>query len=228
MPLPNTVVAQSKWVTAQNPNHWLTAEELIVFDAWRSEKRKAEWLAGRLAAKRLMLESFDLKPLNWQVGRAGAAPILIGSVIGFVLPDITLSLSHSEGTGAATFSQTHTEGSVGIDIQRIRPVHPGLCARVFTQDERQQLKVWFGSENDLAGMLLLWALKEAAIKARRQAWGRPLQNIEVTLSSPGFGVVSMEDDPPLTAQYERLGDWWVARVVRTYPATSRDPPETGR
>ena len=210
MPVPRTVIAQADWVAAQTLGHWLTGDELSVHRAWRSEKRKAEWLAGRLAAKRLMQEEWNLTPLNWQVGRDGLAP----AVIGADLPSIALSLSHSLGLGAATVSDTRTEGSAGIDIQHIRPVHPGLCARVFTDSERDQIAAQFGSQNDTAGMLLLWALKEAAIKARRQAWGRPMQSISVRLGAPGCAEIDMEDEPVFTAEYARLGDWWLARAVR--------------
>ncbi len=215
MPLPRTVIAKTvvvapDWVRAQAPSFWLTTEELGVYAAWASEKRKSEWLAGRLAAKKLLREQLGIRPLDWQIGRDGAAP----AIIGVDLPNAALSLSHSDGTGAATFSNTHAEGSAGIDIQRVRPVHPGLCARVFTPEERRQIAGQFGSENSAEGMLLLWALKEAAIKARRQVWGRPLQNICVRLGDPGFAEIDMEGEPVFTTQYERLGHWWLARAVR--------------
>jgi phosphopantetheinyl transferase len=212
MLLPHTVIAQAEWVTSQNPALWLTADEFDVYGTWRSEKRKAEWLAGRLAAKKLLWEEWGIEPRDWQIGRDGVAP----SVIGCDLPNITLSLSHSSGLGAATFSDPRTEGSAGIDIQHIRPVHPGLCARVFTQYEREQIAGYFGAEDDTAGMLLLWALKEAAIKARRLAWERPLQSIEVQLGDPGGAVIIMAGEAAMTAQYERLGDWWVARAIKPH------------
>jgi phosphopantetheinyl transferase len=210
MPLPKTVVVQPQWVTVQTPSLWLTPSERDVYAAWASEERKSEWLAGRLAAKKLLREELGLPPLDWQVGRDGVAPAIIGRD----LPSLTLSLSHSAGMGAATLSDTHAEGSAGIDVQRVRPVHPGLCARVFTPEERQQIAAQFGSEDSPDGMLLLWALKEAAIKARRQVWGRPLQNICVRLGHPGFAEIDTEGEPVFPAQYERLGNWWLARAVR--------------
>ncbi|MGI4788959.1 MAG: 4'-phosphopantetheinyl transferase family protein [Janthinobacterium lividum] len=209
MPLSQTVIAEPDWVRAQNPNLWLTLEEMAVLAAWNSEKRKAEWLAGRMAAKRLLLAELGIKPLDWQIGREGAAPAMVG----LVLPNITFSISHSEGLGAATLSDKLTEGSAGIDVQHVRPVHPGLCARVFSLGERQQIKEEFGSENDSAGMLLFWALKEAAIKARRLPWGRSLQSISVRLVSPGSSTIFMEGEPLMTARYAHIGGWWLARAV---------------
>jgi len=207
--LPRTVVVQPEWVRAQNPNLWLTPSERDVYTAWASEKRKSEWLAGRLAAKKLLWEEIGLAPLDWRIGRDGVAP----AIIGCGLP-VTLSLSHSDGLGAATFSDTRTEGSAGVDVQRVRPVHPGLCARVFTENERQQIAAQFGSEHSADGMLLFWALKEAAIKARRQAWGRSLQDIQVHLGGPDLGEVVIEGETAFMGQFVRLGAWWLARVVR--------------
>ena len=211
MPLPKTVVVQPEWIAAQTPSLWLTPTEMNIFAGWNSEKRRSEWLAGRLAAKKLLREELGIGPLDWQVGRDGVAPVIAGCD----LPRAALSLSHSGGLGAATVSDIHAEGSAGIDIQRIRPVHPGLCARVFTLNERRQIAAQFGSEDSPDGMLLLWSLKEAAIKARREAWSRSLQSISVRLGRSGFAEVDMDGEPRFPAQYERLGGWWLARAIKT-------------
>ncbi len=212
MPLPKTVIVQPGWVQAQDLNLWLTPSEINVFLGWNSGKRRSEWLAGRLAAKKLLRDELNLSPLDWQVGREGVAPAMTGCD----LPDLTLSLSHSDGIGVATYSHTRTEGSAGIDVQRVRPVHPGLCARVFTQSEREQIAAQFGSEDSADGMLLLWALKEAAIKTRRLPWERSLRGIAVHLEGT-TATITLETAQNLTADYTRLeeehGSWWLARAV---------------
>ncbi len=210
MPIKRTAVADAAWVAAQTPADWLTAGEVEIWEAWTSPQRRADWLAGRLAAKRLLREEFGVAPLSWSVGRDGVAP----AIIGHNRPGTLLSLSHSGGWGAATVSDWGTEGSVGVDLQRIRQVHPGLCARVFTPGERSQIATHFGAENDPAGMLLLWALKEAAIKARRRPWGQSLQSVAVHLGTIGYAEIEIDGEPTQTASYERLGDWWLARAVR--------------
>ncbi len=225
MPLRRTTIASSDWIAGQNPHDWLSEAEQAVYGGWRSETRRTEWLAGRLAAKRLLRDELGTLPLSWAVERDGVAPALGG----LHLPDTRLSLSHSGGWGAATLSDLRAEGSAGIDIQRIRPVHPGLCARVFSPDEREQIAAHFGAENSADGMLLLWALKEAAIKARRLPWVQSLQSIEVRLTGAGEGEIRLPHEPLMPARYERLGDWWLARAVRIHPASFLgDPPETGR
>lgn len=210
MPLPQTTIARPEWAAAQDPAHWLTAPELALYHALKSPKRRAEWLAGRLAAKRLVGEMFGLGPLAFAVGREGVAPCLLGPA----LPPLTLSLSHSHGLGAATLSDVGREGSAGIDAQHIRPVRDGLGGRVLTAGERGQIAARFGAEDDPAGMLLFWALKEAAIKARRAPWGLPLREIEARLAGDGHAVIQMTGEPPLSAAFERADGWWLARAVR--------------
>ena len=210
MPLPQTTIAHPEWVASQDPTKWLTVAELTVWVSWRSPKRRAEWLAGRLAAKKLVQDTFGLGPREFTIGREGDAPCLIGPV----LPTISLSLSHSAGLGAATLSDKRLEGTAGIDVQRVRLVHSGLGMRVFTAVERRQIAAHFGSEEDLEGMLLLWALKEAAIKARRTAWVHPLQEIEVRLTEGNMAMISMTGEEPMAAAYDWLDGWWLARAVR--------------
>ena len=213
-----TVTASRGWIAAQELRAWLTASEQSVFGGWRSETRRSEWLAGRLAAKLLLLEDLNILPLSWSVGRDGVAP----SLNGLDLPHTLLSLSHSGGIGAATLSDSRTEGSAGIDIQRIRPVHPGLCARVFTPAEQAQIAAHFGTEDSAKGMLLFWALKEAAIKARRLPWGQSLQSVEVRLTGAGESEIFLPGELPQIAQHEQHGDWWLARAVRTHSNKSAD------
>ncbi len=210
MLLPRTCVADAGWIAAQDPADWLTDAELTALDAWPPKTRRAEWLAGRLAAKRLLSEELEIAPLSWSVGRDGVAPTLGG----LALPHLCLSLSHSAGAGAATVSDIHAEGSAGIDIQRIRPVHPGLCARVFTARERTQIAERFGSQANYDGLLLLWSLKEAAIKSRRLPWPYALKSIEVCLTDAQRAAITLPGEPMLAAEYARWGEWWAARAVR--------------
>lgn len=210
MELPQTWVARPEWVAAQDPADWLSPAELTIWASWLSEKRRREWLAARLAAKRLLRESFGLDPLDCEIGKEGVAPL----VRGLGRSGVSLSLSHCAGLGAASWSDADLEGMVGVDAQWVRPVHPGLRGRVFRPDEQAQIAGRFGSGDDPAGLLLLWALKEAAIKARRVPWGRALRDVGVTLDGEGAATVNVTGEAPMTAAYVFLDGWWVARAVR--------------
>jgi len=210
MILPQTQIATPEWVKAQEITHWLTHEELEVSDVWASEKRRLEWRAGRLAVKRLLRDSFDLDPLEYTIEKRGVAPIVSRGL----LPHISLSLSHSHSLGAASWSDRNTEGVVGIDAQHVRPVHPGLLNRVFTLEEQSQIRLYFGSEDDPQGQLLLWAIKEAAIKSRCIPWERALREISATLTDVNKAVAHCAGEPTISVQMEWMEGWWLARAVR--------------
>jgi phosphopantetheinyl transferase len=213
MDIPRTLVAAPEWIAAQDPSHWLTSEELAGCLAPASSRRRVDRLAGRLALKRLLRQTFGVAPLSYVIGSDGPAPVLCrwpGPA------GLTVSLSHSAGRGAASWAWEDGEGAVGVDVQHIRPAHPGLAARVLTEGERTQA----------ADVLLFWALKEAAIKARRQPWGRALNEIVVTLGAErGAAGIVIPGEPPLAARYARRGDWWLARAVRRPPRPNPGEPE---
>ena len=220
MELPQTWVARPVWVAAQDPADWLSPAEMHVWAAWPSEKRRREWLAGRLAAKRLLREAFGLRPQDCEIGKEGVAPL----VHGLERVGVCVSLSHCAGLGAASWSDIGLEGAVGVDAQWVRPVHPGLRDRVFRPEEQAQVGERFGTSDAPAGLLLLWAIKEAAIKARRVPWGRALRDIVVTLGVDGAATVKIAGEAPMTAACTFLDGWWVARVVRPVEEKISPPP----
>lgn len=202
MELLQTRLAAPDWIAAQTLSHWLTPREIAACDLSPSPRRRADRLAGRLAAKRLLLETLGVAPLSCEIGSDGCAPIVIGPAHPW-----NLSLSHSAGIGAAAWAETATEGTVGMDVQRVRPIHPGLRARALNEDEQAQ---------DDTDTLLFWALKEAAIKARRRRWERALRDMTVTVhrGDAGSGTATIWDGAQtLTATWMRLGDVWLARAV---------------
>lgn len=210
MMLPQTQIATPEWVNSQDIIHWLTGAEIAMSELWTSEKRRLEWRAGRLAVKRLLRDSFDLDPLEYTIQKRGVAPIVSKGL----LPHISLSLSHSHGLGAASWSDRDRQGVVGIDAQHVRPVHPGLLHRVFTPEEQSQIRQNFGSEDDPQGQLLFWAIKEASIKARCAPWERALRELSVTLTGIHTAVAHCAGERAILVQTEWLEGWWLARAIR--------------
>jgi 4'-phosphopantetheinyl transferase EntD len=199
--LSQTLVAPAEWVFEQDYSKWLKPHEMALCSASPSLRRRADRIAGRLALKKLLRESFEISPLTYEIGSDGPAPALIDWL---GPPGLTVSLSHSMGTGAASWAWGVAQGIVGIDIQHIRSVHIGLSARVLAETERHQ-------QGDI---LLFWALKEAAIKARRQPWGRAMNEIIVTFLEAGTARIDIVREPPLMASYRQQEDWWLARVIK--------------
>lgn len=208
--LPQTSLAAPDWITAQVLGDWLTEEEQQRLNEFASPLRRRDWQAGRLAAKRLLRDQWNIAPGTCAVSTNGVAPCLDAPG----LDGINWSLSHSGGWGAASWAHTRTEGTVGVDIQQIRAVHGGLAARILGMQERaqhdQRRAQWRYDE----ALLLVWALKEAAIKARRLPWGRALSSIAVRLTAEGQAAITLpEEAQAFAGSYVRYGAFWVARVL---------------
>jgi phosphopantetheinyl transferase len=128
----------------------------------KTPKRRREWLAARLAAKRLLgwqlqQEGLYLKPNQIQIlNREDGSPFVLLEG-GREYDTVMLSISHSRGTGvAATARPGHR---VGIDLEAIEPRAASFLS-VMAHDEE-----WSDSmDHDLAEQTRLWTLKEAVSK----------------------------------------------------------------
>lgn len=180
-------------------NH-LTPYEAQVLQKIKAATHRENWLAGRLAAKKLvqhyLLETTGLELALSQIEITNdehGAPVVTSPL---ALP---ISIAHSAGHGFAALA---THGSIGVDFQQIRPVRPDLDKRVLSEHEREQLTHFF-AERELEGLLVFWALKEAAIKAQRSRPAPALREITVILTEPGHAEICLRSQK-LTAQW---GQW---------------------
>ncbi len=132
---------------------------------FKSAKRRAEWLAGRIAAKAAVLA---LRPdiaaeYGWQVqicaDTAGRPFCQLPGRASGEMPDI--SITHSGSIAAAlAFSRL-----CGIDFQKINPTVARVKNRFATATEQQILLDHSCGLSEMALLTLLWSAKEAARKA---------------------------------------------------------------
>lgn len=129
-----------------------TAEELATAAAFRLEKRRAEWLAARMAAKVLATRrGLCADPRACTVAR----PRLV--VSGIEQP-LFVSISHSAPYAGAAIDQR----PVGIDVQVVRDVSEAAAHLFLSDAETEAMR-----RCDLPHRLLhFWAAKEAAWKQR--------------------------------------------------------------
>ncbi len=147
---------------------YLSGPEQTYWDRLTSDKRKREWIGGRLAAKygaaRLLahggtvLSSAELTVIPDKNGR----PFLAAATPGIALPDI--SISHSGRLAAA---MAVSKGICGIDIQKNTDRVVKVRERFCTPDEEYILKSYFkGAEvKETLYLTRLWAAKETLRKA---------------------------------------------------------------
>ncbi|HED04910.1 MAG TPA: 4'-phosphopantetheinyl transferase superfamily protein [Candidatus Fraserbacteria bacterium] len=212
--------------------HWLAGEELAQLARLRSPWRRRDWLAGRLAAKRLIRRylahelrlSLALSQILIGYEALGQPRASLASPAGErwpqaadLLKELSLSLAHSEGWGLAALSGA---GEIGVDLQRVRPLRVGLAQRILSPSERARLAERF-SCREPAALLLYWTLKEAALKALGFGLRLPMRAVQVELArqsgrarlrielpgGPRYAVAAYRSEPPgFQAAVVRLQD----------------------
>lgn len=130
------------------PADWLTPAEEAALAAFPTDKRRRDWLAGRVAAKRALSKASGRPARECAVepdalGRPKAAGL-----------DVSLSITHCELGGAAA---ALAGGQVGVDWEPVRPLS-ARAIELFAGPEELA-----GQDGDEAA-IRLWTLKEAALK----------------------------------------------------------------
>ncbi len=160
---------------------YLSDIERQKFTSIKFSKRKIEWLAGRIAAKKAAL---DLLPEdggncawhNLQISADSVGRPFCELVEGDIekIPDV--SITHSAGIAAALASSHFC----GIDIQEINVTVAKVKSRFASSVEQQILSKANSDFSETTLLALLWSAKEAARKAF------PLQPL------PGFMELHLE------------------------------------
>jgi phosphopantetheinyl transferase len=209
----------------------LSAAERETWRSLRSDRRRTEWLLGRLAAKDavrlLMLARRGLKlfPADIEVATDPYGRPVVGGRFGERYgPAPILSLSHSGGVAMAVAAESGRGAGVGIDIEHLGRKRRDFDQAAFTQGERDLLGGASPEGRDLWS-LNLWCAKEAVAKALgRGLMGNP-KNLEAREIDFGRGMVRLglagalaREFPalassPLTAWTGREGDLIVAAAL---------------
>jgi 4'-phosphopantetheinyl transferase len=161
---------------------FLSADELNIYNKFKVDRRRSEFLAGRYIAKEsVRLENADLSP---------NAINIVHGVWGFPLihsPGLhqaTVSIGHTDRCATAIFYSSNTH-PVGIDIEEIKSSNlPAF--KSFISDVEQEL-ITSRQLPYLDAMYVIWSAKEAAGKALRVGFTIPEKLY--TISS-----MNMEDD----------------------------------
>lgn len=161
----------------------LTPSERAVLDALPVERRRRDWLAGRVAAKRVLRATCrhpgDIEPpyttIEIQNDPDGAPRFAIDG-----RPDLgvrlDLSIAHSHGAAVAAVADRFTSGTVGVDVEVTTPLSIDLVRRVLRGAEIERLGE--GATSDPTP-LEMWTAKEAAMKAARHLC-RSLRDVELS------------------------------------------------
>lgn len=132
----------------------LDAVEREALAGYSFEKRRRDWVLGRLAAKLAVADASGLGPAEIGIrSEKSGHPYAVGAPTGW-----DLSLTHGHGYAGALCAP----GPVGVDLELLRAVPPNGWRFFLTPGERD----WLGGEPlGKHGEIIAWALKEAAYKA---------------------------------------------------------------
>ena len=146
----------------------LSEWERQTYAALPVERRRRDWLAGRVAAKRAV---------RGTCGALGeSAPPYAAIEIrndhdgapGFAVQgraDLSdhynISIAHSDGAAVAAIAETAASGSIGVDMEVTKPLALPLLERVLRQSELDRV----ADDATHPSALVMWTAKEAALKA---------------------------------------------------------------
>jgi phosphopantetheinyl transferase len=173
-------------VTGVTPNlDWFTEDELLEAKAFRRERRRDEWIAGRMAAKHLaVLRGLCSEPKRCMVARPR---LLIHGA-----PPLFASVSHSDRFAAAAID----DEPVGIDVQAVRDLDE-KTAKFFLTDSETEAMQRCGIANRL---LHFWCAKEAAWK---RSGGEPATLKQIPIRLLAESVSGLRFDSVETAAIDQ-------------------------
>jgi 4'-phosphopantetheinyl transferase len=140
----------------------LSERERAIEAAIRIEKRRRDFLAGRIAAKRAIQRSIGCPFARISI-LASSDRVTHGrpevAIDGVLRPDLTISISHSGDLAAASMGG----GRVGFDLETVERRDRSFEAIAFTERELASLRSLEGRTRDVA-VTRLWCKKEAIAK----------------------------------------------------------------
>jgi 4'-phosphopantetheinyl transferase EntD len=199
------------------PANALTTTEAADFRRLSVEKRRVEWLSGRLAA-RSAYRRFSTR--EEPVGDGGEVSVLndLNRAPFFTgRPDLRLSISHSHEYAVAVLAAY----PIGVDIEKVESRPPALINYFFSDEERDLIrdKPLTRDERDTL-ITMLWSRKEAVSKVVQR--GASLRFRSITAVSDAI-VVEGCCPGGLRLLSERCGDYCIALAFEE-PAS----PERGQ
>ena len=165
----------------------LTPQERLRYHKLMGTPRRASWLAGRAALKRVLAslgESTDTSELAF--------------------PHARLSLTHSGGHAVALGVPRHVRiMGIGIDFEALKYLPPKGDRFFLTATECD----WIGSATlacQARERLRLWTVKEALFKANPKNDGTLLMDYRLTIPSAHTGTGIVECNPAMLLSYSSL------------------------
>ena len=184
--------------TMPPPETFLSADEMELMRSFKSEKRRKEWCAGRLSAKRIISAVYGTEMRSMTVSYDEYhRPLCDGYLV---------SITHSVGLAAAAFSYGK---AIGLDLEKTRPHSIAWLNDYFNPDELPEFTNEYG--------IMAWTRKEAVMKALGLGLTVPAKTINISKKTPGLSGKAMErflslGSPELTIGTVKIQGWYCSLV----------------
>ena len=193
----------------------LSPAEQEAFEAiGSSEERRIQWLLGRLVAKdavRTYLRerrSLDVAPADVEIRQdEHGRPCPFGPWQKELDGGLCLSIAHTNGLCVAVAGPGNGSRSVGIDVEKVRPLREGFESAAFTASE-QALLGSVGDPGRQEWMVRFWSAKEAAAKALGRGLAEGPQSLVVQTVDWAEGWVLVRPE---------------GKLAKTFPDFARAP-----
>jgi phosphopantetheinyl transferase len=192
-------------------HRWLAPAEVAYVRRLTAARRRAAWLAGRLAAKAALERLVPSAPACAieVLPAAGGEPVVRG--LARWGGALEVSISHTRNLAVAIAFDRHHTGATGVDVEVCdQEVDPALADLAFSPEERQAIdghgpSVVAGeavSGDRLPEVLCFWTAKEAALKAVRRGLRLPLSAVQLTWDECLLPIgASVQCAPDVQAQF---------------------------
>lgn len=198
---------------ADVPSHdrWLTDAERDVCAGLRVAKRRGDWRLGRWVAKKAVARAVGA---HWLSGTSievlatpGGRPVPRIRRPGS-WPQVTLSLSHSGGTGFA--AALRGAALLGCDVEQVAGRSDAFVTDYFTGEESAWIRSTPGEDALRAN--LLWSAKESALKALGEGLRLDPRGVPVVVTETGGGPPGIPRGGSLRVTVSSgtrlVGRWW--------------------
>ncbi|MGZ4122507.1 MAG: 4'-phosphopantetheinyl transferase family protein [Tumebacillaceae bacterium] len=141
----------------------LNEEEQGVYDRYRVDFKKVEFLIGRLLLKNQLAERLQIDPQTIQFDKNQYGKLLLEDRYYDAAPQkVHFNLSHTDKMIVCAFT---TRGEVGIDVEYAEKNHLSVMPSVYVPHEIAHVEAQPTQADQLREFYLLWTRKEAYIKA---------------------------------------------------------------
>lgn len=151
-------------------SYYLSNNENLIYNSFKFKKRKNDWSIGRIAAKRAYSKFTSNTPSNITIlNNDDGSPHIVG------IPDLSISISHSNGIAIAAIS----EKNIGIDLEIITDHNESILNYFFSTSESD--KVFRYKDKNIKNELItkFWTRKEAISKYLKKGMKLNFKSIDI-------------------------------------------------